>query len=89
MTPSRQCLRAAFRVLSKPDNGYVIVQCESLDLLAQGKTEDEAQAQLADEIVLLLAAATEDGTLESWIAKASTPGGDGTRTLEIDLAGHS
>src|SRR5579863_10202151 len=87
MPAAPHLLRLPFKVDPDPVNGYVLVRCENLDLVSQGKNEADARAVLSDEASLYLAAARDLGTMDPLVERlAEQTQLDGLRVLDIDLA---
>ena len=85
MTQTARSLQVPYQLDPIRVNGYVLARCETLDVIAQGKTGEEASEQLADEIKLLFGWARKAGTVDQWIAKARIPSPESGTTLTVDL----
>jgi hypothetical protein len=87
MPAAPHLLRLPFKVDPDPVNGYVLVRCENLDLVSQGKNEADARAVLSDEASLYLASARDLGTIDPLVERLAEQAQlDGLRVLDIDLA---
>jgi hypothetical protein len=86
MPKASKSIRVMYKVDPERSNGYVLASAAGIDLVVQGKTEEEVRVQLADEIGLQLAAVRASGTLEHWLAQASTASEEGALALDVDVS---
>jgi predicted RNase H-like HicB family nuclease len=69
MTSPQHFLRLAYCLDPEPVNGYVMARCEALDLVSQGRTEEEARATLRDEAALVLGQTQHMGSLAALLER--------------------
>jgi hypothetical protein len=86
MTRPQRSLRLIYGRLGEPVNGWVLVRCESLDLVSQGRTEADACATLREEAALVMSHAREQGTLVALLGRLGAgPTGEEAASFELDL----
>jgi len=77
-------VRLPFRLDPEPVNGVFLARCDALDLVCQGATPEAAQAQLAEEAALVIAAAKETGSLGALTERlAGLPDTEAAVTLDL------
>jgi len=86
MTSPQRAVRLAYGRIGEPANGWVLVRCEALDLVSQGRTEADACAMLREEAALILSYARELGTLPSLLERLGAgAAGEEASCLDLDL----
>ena len=87
MASSQRTLRLTYGRLEEPADGWVLIRCDALDLVSQGRTEVEACETLREEAALCLSHARDAGTLDSLLERLNARAAGGADTaFELNLS---